>query len=189
MITKFSWLLIGSISINTILISTSLFSQEVESGKQATSTPSDKHEGGYLLMAPLGSTDVHVELELAPSADDVLAAIRRAKERAVATGRVPWLQVDSHGLSDGGGLYLADGGTLLWGPLLKALSELNEVTTNGVGVILSACHGGKIVQGTLARRRATSASRLRRTRRLAAAAINTESAASSRPTPIVSRRP
>jgi biotin carboxyl carrier protein len=60
MITKFSWLLIGSISINTILISTSLFSQEVESGKQVASTPSGKHEGGYLLMAPLGSTDVQL---------------------------------------------------------------------------------------------------------------------------------
>jgi len=60
MITKFAWLLIGSISINTILISSSLFSQEVESGKKAASTPSGKHEGGYLLMAPLGSNDVHL---------------------------------------------------------------------------------------------------------------------------------
>ena len=56
-----------------------------------------------------------------------------------ATGRIPLLQIETHGDLDGIGLTQDNG--LTWPELMQALTPLNMATRVRLPVILSACHG------------------------------------------------
>src|SRR6185369_1875429 len=80
----------------------------------------------------------------APDASHFWSAFERIRDSVADVTDVPVVHIEAHGLSDKGGLYLADGTTVSWAALKTALTAINRRTGCRLLVTLAACHGAYI---------------------------------------------
>lgn len=72
------------------------------------------------------------------------ALLTGIRDEALATGRAPILQLETHGSPDG--ITLASGEFLPWAELRPLLTKINEATRLNLFVLLAACDGADLVQ-------------------------------------------
>jgi hypothetical protein len=71
---------------------------------------------------------------------EALAVQDREGERDfIATGKLPLLQIETHGDKEGIGLSQTNG--FDWPELMREFTQLNELTRLRPVVVLAACHG------------------------------------------------
>lgn len=73
---------------------------------------------------------------------DLLAALSAEVVKAKA-GDYPILHIETHGLENHSGLALANGSTISWLELTKALAPLNQATDFNLLICAAACFGGR----------------------------------------------
>ena len=108
-----------------------------ETGTPDRRTGQESHEEIRAMLAATPDSPVQVILHRVSSRAAFLVRLNRIEQDFRVTGRVPLLQIESHG--DGIGLSRNNG--LTWPELMKALTPLNQATGVRLPVFLAACDG------------------------------------------------
>lgn len=99
------------------------------------------HETYLELKSLLDTVEPRVEVDFhaVSSSAGFLACLRSIEDDFHVSGRVPLLQIETHG--DEAGIGISDIDGLTWPELMKALTPLNQATGVRLPVVLAACHG------------------------------------------------
>jgi hypothetical protein len=90
-------------------------------------------------MAAASNPRVAIILHRVSSRATFLARLRRIETDVRRTGKIPLLEIETHGHGDGIGL--SDEGGLEWRELMEQLTPLNQLTGVRLPVIMAACEG------------------------------------------------
>ncbi|MGH2362048.1 MAG: hypothetical protein ACRDGM_16100 [bacterium] len=110
-----------------------------ETGNPDRRTGQESLEEIRAMLAAAPDSPVQVILHRVSSRASFLARLNRIEQDFRVSGRVPLLQIETHGNGDGIGLSHDDG--LTWPELMKALTPLNQATGVRLPVFLAACDG------------------------------------------------
>jgi hypothetical protein len=110
-----------------------------KTGKPDRRTGQESYNEIRSMLAAPPSSPIQVILHRVSSRSAFLARLMRIEQDFRVTGRVPLLQIETHG--DGDGIGLSDTDALTWPELMKALVPLNQATGVRLPVFLESCHG------------------------------------------------
>jgi hypothetical protein len=90
-------------------------------------------------LIPASGSRMEVILHRVGSRAAFLGRLKRIEQDFRLTGRIPFLQIETHGDDEGIGLTIEDG--LSWPDLMEALTPLNMATGLRLPVVMASCEG------------------------------------------------
>ena len=93
-------------------------------------------------LAPILNANLHVSLTSIDTPASLDAVLSELVVDAETKGRMPWLHIEGHGVTDETGFQTANGGFCSWNHLKEILTPLNIATRLNVIVVFATCYGG-----------------------------------------------
>ncbi len=122
--------------VNTIFVIESLSADEKATGTELYNDIIKRYAEYHA-----NGNEVHHQIFKVASKDQFIEAFRYIKQNAEYLSRGVLIHIETHGLGDKSGLYMADGSTVSWEELKPELIGINVALDNEMYITMATCYG------------------------------------------------